>query len=54
MICGVVDGTLIEIDAPSENEAAFIDRNGHHSLNVITPSISVMRIGQAVSMMLEF
>lgn len=34
-IAGVVDGTLIQIDAPSENESAYVDRHGNHSLNVM-------------------
>jgi hypothetical protein len=32
-IIGIVDGTLINIDAPTEHEEAFIDRHGNHSLN---------------------
>ncbi len=34
-VCGVVDGTLIPIDAPSENEQFFVDRHGNHSLNAM-------------------
>lgn len=30
---GVVDGTLIKIDAPHFNEAQFVDRHGNHSIN---------------------
>ncbi|KAJ8887048.1 hypothetical protein PR048_013263 [Dryococelus australis] len=30
---GCVDGTLVKIDAPTENEPAFVDRNGNHSIN---------------------
>jgi nuclease HARBI1 len=33
LVCGCVDGTLINIDAPHENEASFVDRHGNHSLN---------------------
>jgi len=32
-VCGAVDGTLIKIDAPTENEADFVDRHGKHSIN---------------------
>lgn len=32
-VVGAADGTLIEIDAPHENEAAFVDRHGKHSIN---------------------
>ena len=32
-MCGAVDGTLIKIDAPTENEADFVDRHGKHSIN---------------------
>lgn len=32
-VCGVVDGSLIPIQAPSQYEAAFVDRKGQHSLN---------------------
>lgn len=32
-VVGVVDGSLIPIDAPSNNEFAFVDRKGQHSLN---------------------
>lgn len=35
LIFGAVDGTLINIDAPSEHEAAFVDRFGDHSLNIM-------------------
>jgi len=34
-ICGIVDGSLIPIDAPHQNESAFVDRNGQHSINVM-------------------
>nr|CAI5830763.1 unnamed protein product [Callosobruchus analis] len=30
-VIGCVDGTLVKIDAPTENEPAFVDRNGKHS-----------------------
>jgi hypothetical protein len=33
LVCGCVDGTLINIDAPHQNEAAFVDRKGNHSIN---------------------
>ena len=32
-VIGCVDGTLIKIDRPTENEANFVDRFGNHSLN---------------------
>lgn len=32
-VCGIVDGTLINIDAPSINEPAYVDRHGKHSIN---------------------
>ncbi|XP_063220565.1 putative nuclease HARBI1 [Bacillus rossius redtenbacheri] len=32
-VCGIVDGTLICIDAPMKNEADFVDRHGKHSIN---------------------
>lgn len=35
LICGVVDGTLIKIDAPSLDEQAYVDRHGNHSINVM-------------------
>jgi nuclease HARBI1 len=34
-VCGLVDGTLINIDAPKNNESNYIDRHGKHSLNVM-------------------
>lgn len=34
-VCGLVDGSLIEIKAPNENECQFIDRHGNHSVNAI-------------------
>lgn len=35
LVCGAVDGTLINIDAPHGDEAAFVDRHGNHSINVM-------------------
>uniref|UniRef100_A0A8D9BCX6 Nuclease HARBI1 n=2 Tax=Cacopsylla melanoneura TaxID=428564 RepID=A0A8D9BCX6_9HEMI len=32
-VVGCVDGTLINIDAPVENEEQFVDRHGAHSIN---------------------
>lgn len=32
-VCGVIDGSLIRIDAPNNNENDFVDRNGNHSIN---------------------
>lgn len=34
-VAGVVDGSLVKIDAPHENEFAFVDRDGDHSINVM-------------------
>lgn len=34
-VAGVVDGSLIKIDAPRDNEGAFVDRNGDHSINIM-------------------
>jgi hypothetical protein len=33
--CGLVDGTHIKIDAPSQNEEHFVNRYGDHSLNAM-------------------
>ena len=30
-----MDGSLIPIDAPTENEAAYVDRHGDHSINTM-------------------
>ena len=32
-VIGCVDGTLIKIDAPTQNELNYVDRHGNHSLN---------------------
>lgn len=32
LIGGVVDGCLMQLDAPQQNEQAFVDRNGNHSM----------------------
>nr|CAI5832608.1 unnamed protein product [Callosobruchus analis] len=32
-VIGCVDGTLVKIDAPTENEPEFVDRNEKHSIN---------------------
>jgi hypothetical protein len=32
---GLIDGTLITIDAPTKNEKDFVDRHGNHSLNCL-------------------
>lgn len=37
-VCGCVDGTLINIDAPSVHEEVYVDRHGNHSLNVMVIS----------------
>lgn len=35
LVCGCVDGTLIEVDAPSDNETNLVDRHGNHSISVM-------------------
>jgi hypothetical protein len=35
LVCGYADATLVEIDAPMDNEADFVDRHGNHSINVM-------------------
>lgn len=37
-VAGIVDGTLINIDAPSIDESAYVDRHGNHSLNAMVVS----------------
>lgn len=32
-VCGAIDGILITLNAPYENEPAFVDQKGNHSLN---------------------
>ena len=34
-VCGLIDGTLINISTPMDNEEQFVDRKGNHSLNVL-------------------
>lgn len=34
-VCGCVDGTLINIDAPTVHEEQYIDRHGKHSINAM-------------------
>lgn len=34
-VAGIVDDSLIPIDAPEDNEEAYIDRKGSHSLNAM-------------------
>lgn len=33
-VVGLIDGTLIRIDAPIADEPAFVDRNNNHSINL--------------------
>lgn len=33
LCCGALDGTLINIEAPRENDIVYVDRHGKHSLN---------------------
>lgn len=35
MVCGCLDGTLINIDAPKNNEEVFVDRHGNHSISCL-------------------
>lgn len=34
LCCGAIDGTLVKIEAPKENDIQYVDRHGQHSLNV--------------------
>ena len=34
-VCGLIDGTMINIDAPSENEEQFVNRKGTHAINAL-------------------
>lgn len=34
-VAGCIDGSLIPIDAPEENENAYVDRKGNHSINIL-------------------
>lgn len=34
-VCGAIDGSLINIVAPSENEFQFVDRKSNHSINAM-------------------
>lgn len=43
-VCGAIDGTLIPILTPSENEWQFVDRKGGHSLNVMVTAGANYRI----------
>ncbi|KAJ8866812.1 hypothetical protein PR048_032673 [Dryococelus australis] len=38
MVCGSVDGILIDIDVPKEYEPTFVDRHGNHSINCMVVS----------------
>lgn len=33
LVCGCIDGTLINIDAPHVDEPAYVERHGKHSIN---------------------
>lgn len=35
---GIIDGTLVHIEAPSEDEPSFVGRDNRHSINVIVVS----------------
>ena len=41
-VIGCVDGTHVDIIAPTENEHLFVDRKGNHSLNVQLVSNSLL------------
>lgn len=34
-VCGAIDGSLIKIIAPAENEFQFVDRKSNHSINAM-------------------
>lgn len=38
MVCGCIDGTLLKVDAPTQNEPAFVDTHGSHSVNCMVVS----------------
>ena len=38
LVCGAVDGTLIRIKAPTENEHQFVDRHNNHSVSTYSCS----------------
>lgn len=48
-VIGAVDGTLIPIQAPSENEAAYVCRKGYHAINVQAIVDSNMRFMDIVA-----
>lgn len=35
IVAGVVDGTIIRLDAPTEHEVDYVDRYGDHSINAL-------------------
>jgi hypothetical protein len=37
-VCGLIDGTLVNIDRPSVDEDKYVDRHGNHSLNCMMVS----------------
>lgn len=37
-VVGLIDGTLIHIDAPSEDEPTYVSRDNRHSINVLVVS----------------
>lgn len=37
-VCGALDGSLIPIEAPSEDEYQYVDRHHQHSLNAMAVS----------------
>lgn len=34
-VAGIVDGSLIQMDSPQENELSYVDRDGNHSINAM-------------------
>ena len=47
-VCGVIDGTLIPIKAPSEDEHLYVSRKGGHALNIQVVSDAHLMIRSAV------
>ena len=45
-VLGLVDGTHIRIQKPSENEADYVNRHFYHSINRILPKCNDRNINQ--------
>ena len=52
IVLGAVDGTLIKIQAPSENEPSFVCRKGVHALNVQAVADASLRFELIVALLL--